>query len=166
MKIISKLISISLITFLVSACINTSSSTGQLTDKVMKQFVSGVEVNTGYQPLQKLNDSFEATSDDGPILNQTIEVFELSNGECLSLVTLHNESGFGGYEDLLIFRGNELLTVLQRNLIFSREDGSTTKDSIRYDDVVDDSERTQLILKEDFSRYKKQFNSKVLSTCK
>ncbi len=33
-----------------------------------------------------------------------MKVFESSNGECLSLATLYNESGFGGYEDLLIFK--------------------------------------------------------------
>lgn len=149
-----------------TACINTSTNIEKTKSKVVYQFSSGLEINTGYIPLQILNDSFEVTPDDGPILNQTVEVFKLNDGECLSLVTLYNESGFGGYEDLLIFTDSKIITGLQRNLFFSNENGPVIEADIEYDDNVDDSEETKTILIEDFNRYKQKFNSKVLFECK
>lgn len=165
MKKKSKLITFFVITFLGSACANSSTNPKSLTDKVMNQFVSGLKVDVDAHSLQRLDDSFEAHPDGGPILNQNIEVFELNNGECLSLVTLYNESGFGGYEDLLIFKNNQILAALERNLIFSIENGPVTKNNIKYNNIIDDSKETQLNLKKDFKRYRKKFNSKVKSIC-
>ncbi|MBE0446299.1 hypothetical protein [Psychrobacter sp. FME5] len=166
MNKVTKLIAIPIFALLGSACINTSTNTEKLTNEVINQFVSGIEVNPGSRPIQTLNDSFEATPNDGPIINQTVEVFKLDNGKCLSLVTLYNESGFGGYEDLFIFRDNQVLVSLQRNLFFSKENGPVTKKSISYDNNIDDSQRTKSILKDDFNRYKQEFNLTVVSTCK
>lgn len=165
MKKKSKLIALFVIAFLGSACTNSSIHSQNLSDNVVNQFVSSLEINVDSRSLQKLNDSFEA-SPDGPTLNQTIEVFEINNGECLSLVTLYNESGFGGYEDLLIFKDNQVIVALQRNLTFSTENKPFTKNNIKYDNVVDNSKETQHNLKKDFERYSKNFNSKVISSCK
>ena len=159
-----KLITLPIITLLGFACVNASVSTKKTTNQIVNQFVSGVEINTSSIPIQILRDSFE-TDPDGPVLNQTVKIFELNNGECLSLVTLYNESGFGGYEDLVIFKENRILTSLQRTLFFSKENGAVTKADIRYDDSIDDSKETKFIINEDFNRYKHNFNSKVNSTC-
>lgn len=161
-----KLIAIYIVALSGTGCINISTNIEKTKNKVIDQFSSGLEINTVSIPLQILNDSFEVTPDDGLILNQTVEVFKLDNGECLSLVTLYNESGFGGYEDLLVFKDSKIITSLQRNLFFSNENGVVIKADIKYDDNVDNSEETQTILIEDFNRYKQKFNSKVLSTCK
>lgn len=161
-----KLIAIYIVALSGTACINTSTNIEKTKNKVINQFSSGLEINTGSIPLQILNDSFEVTPDDGLVLNQTVEVFKLNNGECLSLVTLYNESGFGGYEDLLVFKDSKITTSLQRNLFFSNENGAVMEADIEYDDNVDNSEETQNILIEDFNRYKQKFNSKVISACK
>lgn len=161
----TKIIVMFIVAFFGTACVSTSADTKKPKNKIIDQFVSGIEINTGSIPLQTLDDSFEADPDGGPILNQKVELFELGDGECLSLVTLYNESGFGGYEDLLIFKRDRILVSLQRNLLFSKENGEVAKSDVKYDHNIDDSENTKSILKEDFYRYKIKFNTKVKSTC-
>lgn len=160
-----KLTTLPIIALLSFACVNTNANTKRQTNQIIDQFTSGTEISTGSNPIQILNDSFEVDPDGGTILNQTVEIFELSNGECLSLVTLYNESGFGGYEDLLIFKGNRILASLQRSLFFSEENGAVIKADIRYDNYVDSSIETKSILKKDFNRYRYNFSSKVNSVC-
>ena len=61
-----------IVAFFGTACISTSADTKKPKNKIIDQFVSGVEINTGSIPLQTLNDSFEADPDGGPILNRPL----------------------------------------------------------------------------------------------
>lgn len=151
------------LTLLGSSCISNADTS---THKVMNQFVSGIRINTNTLPLQILEDKFDINPPEGPMSKQTIKIFQLDSGKCLSLSTLNNESGFGGYEGFIVFKKNRILESLQRDLFFSNEEGSVTANNMRYSNDIDKSKKTKNILKNDFTRYSKKFNSNVTSICK
>ena len=166
MKIFLKLLIVFNLTVICFACISTTVNAEKFIEKIINQFISGNKIDTNSKPLQTLEDSFEADPDGGPIIDQEIEIFELGNGKCLSLITLYNESSFGGYEGFVIFDNRNIITAMQRDFIFPFDKESISKEDITYRNTIDDSQRTKSILKDDFDRYSKKFNSKVFSTCR
>ncbi|WP_227430700.1 hypothetical protein [Psychrobacter sp. I-STPA6b] len=165
---------LSIMALLTVSCVNLNNTNQNLEEIAFEQFISGQRVDIGIQPIQILEDGFDVTNGKSPdessaggaILYQTVEVFKLQNGRCLSLTTLFNDSGVGGYQSFIVFKNNNIIKSLQRKFATEYIEAkfpSYTIDS--YYKEIDDTQKVKDILQQDFGRYKSNFNKEVLSGC-
>lgn len=82
------------------------------------------------------------------------------------MAILNNESNFGGYEDVIYFKKNQMKSGYTRTFfsIFLDKEAIKKSKRVKYDELINDSE-TKNELYNDFKIYLKKMNKNTLNQC-
>ncbi|MFW2096299.1 hypothetical protein ACG9ZL_08680 [Acinetobacter sp. ULE_I057] len=132
--------------------------------KAKENLLTGEEISKKYKVLQSL--SIPANYDNDMVLTMYAHIYKIDAAQCVIVSRLDNESNFGGYESIVYFKKGKMLRSSQQEFasIFLDDDAKIKSDQIKYGDYLSGKE-VQISLKEDFIKYRENFNKKTAAVC-
>ena len=137
---------------------------GCMSNQVIAYSYTGEEINNKFKNLQTVKIPYEY--EDRRILDKNAKIYKIKKNECVIVATLNNESNFGGYEDVIYFKKNQMKSGYTRTFfsIFLDKEAIKKSKRVKYDELINDSE-TKNELYNDFKIYLKKMNKNTLNQC-
>ncbi|AOA59482.1 hypothetical protein [Acinetobacter larvae] len=127
--------------------------------------MQGEEIAQHYMPHQHF--VIAAVYENDTVLPKHAQLYVLDAQHCVIVARLNNESGFGGYEDIIYFHHKKIIRATKRAFasIFLDDAAQQKSKKIRYRNYLQDKTVQQGLIA-DFQLYQKQMSAQSLAMCR